>query len=554
MILELKERLTNFLQDVVAESQFTLLKDKIVLEESRHPKYGLFNTNLPFILASLYRKTLEESERILAQKIPKHEYISRMEVTKGYINFFVSPEVIKDFYLSSLKVEKIIFAANAPENRSAKYFIEIISANPTGALHIGHIRNGVITDTISNLLEYNGNSVYRSYLVNDGGTQIKELIASIHNMHSYLAKASPLDLSISQCKYTDENVRDCARSIGEHFGYYWELQNREITSEITTYSVDFFLKLIKKEVEELKIKIDSWDYESKLCSEGALTSLISKIKDHIYLEDNALWFRTEAFDPDLGKNDVIVKGDGALTYFGQDLIYHLYKLEFLGKNGTVVNTLAADHKGHIGRMRAFFKCLRVPQEVVRYKLTQLSRLVVNGKKVIFSKRENIYLTLAELKQYLSIDEIRWFLSSRDEESELDIEIDKLRNKDYNNPIFYILYAYSRASKLSELLKLEISPEELNFEALNSDTELELIQTILYSQSKFSKAVETLKPNILSAYLYSLAQKFHSFYDSFSISYDYNPTTKLARLALVQLVARLFEELLPIFKIAPRQLS
>ncbi|AFO52218.1 arginyl-tRNA ligase [Candidatus Mycoplasma haematolamae str. Purdue] len=551
MLLEFKAELIGLLSKMVEENQLVLLKDKVNIEESKSCKFGFCFTNLPHLLSSIYKKSLEESGQILLELFPGHPYISKVEVVGGYLNFFLRHEVIKEFFETSHKKPKIIFSLDKSQPKK-KYLIEIISANPTGSLHIGHIRNGVVTDTLSNLLEYDGSHVFRSYLINDGGLQIKELMNSLHIIYTCMVKAIPVDVSAEKLKYSDSTVRDCAEQIAKEFGHYWDLQDPEQTQKISKFAVEYFLNLIKKEMQELRIQVDSWDYETQICSEGALSSLINKLKDHLYMKDQALWFKTSKFSSESDKDDVVVKSDGSLSYFGQDLIYHIYKLEFLGHNGTIINTLAADHKGHITRMEAFFRALEIPEDVVKFKMTQLSRLIIDGKKVTFSKRENILLSFKDLTEHLSIDEIRWFLSSRDEETELDIELEKLRGKDYNNPIFYILYAHSRAVKLIDAAKLDVLDAQFSFEKLNNDASQELINHILSLEWQYKKAVDTLKPHILAVYLYGLAKKFHSFYESAPILSEPEVELKLAKLALVHLVIRIFREFLPIFRIEPKK--
>ncbi|RAO94935.1 arginine--tRNA ligase [Mycoplasma wenyonii] len=553
MISELREKIKENLIQILKTNDWILLLDKIVIEETKNSKFGFLNTNLPYLISAIYKKSLQEIEdRLLtgweeSNDLPE---IEKAELNKGYLNFYPSQKLIKEFYFNSQKNKKIVFVANNEDNEFQKYFIEIVSANPTGELHIGHIRNGVITDSLSNLLEYNGNLVYRAYLVNDAGAQIKELIDSIYWVYSHLSKG----ISISNPpKYHSDIIESCARQISTNFGNHWKLEDKELTKEIRHFSIEYLLTAIKKELEELSIQVDSWDYESRICTESSLSSLVNQLKEHLYLHENALWFNTSKFSRELNKDDVLVKKDGTITYFCQDLIYHLKKLDFLDSKSKIVNVLAQDHSSHISRMKAFFKSINIPDHRIQYKTTQLSRLLVDGKKVVLSKRDNVYLNLAELKEHLSLDEIRWLLSSRDEESELDIEVSKLKERNYNNPIFYILYAFSRASSIVESIKLE-PKSNLNFQAVNSEKELDLIYTILSLESHHKKAVDNLKPSIIASYLFNLAQKFHTFYEAFSIQNDSNIETKTARFVLVQLTHRIFSELLPIFRVQPRKLS
>lgn len=553
MISELREKIKEHLTQILKTNDWILLLDKIVIEDTKNSKFGFLNTNLPYLISSTYRKSLEEIEKRLLTDLRKSSdfpEIEKTELNKGYLNFYPSPELIKNFYLNSQKNKKIIFGANNESHELQKYFIEIISANPTGELHIGHIRNGIITDSLSNLLEYNGHSVYRAYLVNDAGAQIKELMESIHLIYSHLSRGTAIP---NPPKYHSEIIEECAREISINYGNHWKLENKELTKEIKHFSIEYLLTNIKKELTELSIQVDSWDYESKICTESSLASLVNQLKEYLYLNENALWFNTSKFSKELNKDDVLVKKDGSITYFCQDLIYHLRKLDFLDSKGKIVNVLAQDHSSHITRMKAFFKAINIPEHRIQYKTTQLSRLLVDGRKVVLSKRDNIYLNLVELKEHLSLDEIRWLLSSRDEESELDIEVSKLKERNYNNPIFYILYAFSRASSIVESIKLD-PKSNLNFKALDSEKELDLIHTILSLELHYKKAVDNLKPSIIASYLFNLAQKFHSFYETFSIQNDSNIETKMARFVLVKLIHRIFSELLPIFRVQPRKLS
>lgn len=505
-------------------------------------------------LSSRYKKegAYEIASRIV-ESIGNNPYISSITPEKnGFINISLSPKAFEEYYSSTIH-------PTPKKNKKSWKFLEIISANPTGYLHIGHTRHGILTDTLGNIFEREGYDVRREYLVNDSGNQIKELIKSFWYLWK---KAQGLltgieDSEDKNISYSGSDMIDCVNAIlakdkGQWFSGESNIFKAPFYREIKKEVIDYFLKHIKELANQYQIKIDYWRRESDFVNYKNITKLLREMEPRIVHRDGAIWLNTSAPEDEETKEEVLIKNDGHHTYFAQDAIYHDLKLSMICNKDEIVDVLGCDHYGHAEKLLGYIKA-RGKGEENRIKIIwmQLVKLMSNGEAITMSKRDSTVLFMKNLEEYMTYEEVRWFFVSQAPSSTLEIDVEKLKSKDYNNPVYYVMYAYSR---ICQILKKEKEDtyikDNIPMDNLNKQEKALFIQ-LMHFDATLAHAAETYSPHKLPQYLFKLAQMFHSYYETTRVlSGDQQMLSP--RLALLSAIKSTIKEGLSLMKIKARE--
>ena len=174
----------------------------VTLTEPKQERFGHFTTNLAMILAKQRRQNpLLIAEDLQKYCLAKHKnWFAKISVVKpGFVNFTCSHDFLYDD-LQTIHKEKSAFGTTKQPN-DAIYNLELVSANPTGPLHIGHVRNGVVGDVYGRVLANNGYSVTREYYTNDAGKQINYLALTL--FHYYLHACGKTTTLSAHCYQAD---------------------------------------------------------------------------------------------------------------------------------------------------------------------------------------------------------------------------------------------------------------------------------------------------------------------------------------------------------------
>lgn len=550
MLTQAKQNIILALKDAIRRLEYILVIDEITVEKTKDVKYGHITTNIAFLIGSRYKKdpnaVAQEILNALAKKIG---LVDSCEIGSGcFINFTLNTSVFENFYGKLIEQKDNLFKG---KNFNQQYIVEIVSANPNGSLHIGHVRNAVFSDVIANLLSFDGNKVCRVYLINNRGQQVKDIVYSVWVKYQHILFGTK-HAELSNIPYNTIDAEMCAYEIIKKKGNFWKssesLDNVNFYNTLKEFVVDYFLSLIKEDLAALNVAVDFWHYEQKIATDEAMQLTLSKIANYTYFKDNAVWFKTSHFY-EKEKDDVIIKSDGEHTYFGQDLIYHQYKLALLNTEGKIVNVFACDHDSHAIRLKAFFKSLKIPEDKLIIKTLQLSRMISDDKKEVISKRNNNIVSAKDLFGFMSYEEIRWFFIFKDASTELDIDIDKLRDHQYNNQISYILYAYARIEQIFNKWHLtDLFDRSLQLNLLKEKIEQEILNSLIFFETTLATAIQELKPSILCVYVFKLAQDFHSFYEICDILKTENKDLMYQRLALCNGVKHIISIVLSILNI------
>jgi len=500
---------------IVTEDRFSGLDfGKLLLAVPRNPDHGDFSTNFALINASLLKTKPLDLAQDMVNVLTKNKdpFFEKISIEKpGFINFIISNTVYQE-YLSQVVSEDSGFGSS-PDN-GKKVLVEFVSANPTGLLHLGHLRNAAVGDSIARILEFSGHSVTREYYVNDYGNQVRLLGESLR---ARLLEKMELEFLIPEGGYKGDYLVDIAEKLLSEEDH--ESILKKDTDYLSRYAVDYLTIEINRDLKNLDISFDSWYSEKEKIHNSNLLQdskeLIASLGG-MYKKEQAEWIKTSNY----GDNDdwVIKKSDDTSTYFMNDIAYHHDK--FTRGFDNIINIWGADHHSHISRLRASMKLLSNDLSKLNFVLIQFVRLIKDGKDVSMSKRSGTYTTIRDMLVEFNKDLVRFMMVSRSSDSHFDFDLDKCREGSADNPIFYIQYANARINSI--LNKDDIAKESdgnPDLSLLVEEKEIELIKKILSFPDTVLEASQTMSPHKIAFFLQELAAQFHSYYKSTKVLVD-----------------------------------
>ena len=489
-----------------------------------------FDCDISTNVAMVLSKTNKRSSIDLANQLSNlikydDDKIDNINVEKpGFINIkfkcFFWNEFLKEIITNSKK-----FGINSNEKKN-KYLIEYVSANPTGPLHVGHCRGAILGDVIANLLSFNQHSVTREYYVNDYGNQIIIFSKSVYlRIREILYKEKfPTD---DPNFYPGDYLIDIAKNIIKE-NKVLNFDNFESVSEsLTKLSVDQSIKLIKFNLKNLGITHDNFASETILIKNNEVEKVVDKLKknnfvyegrikapegeeDSKWVERNQLLFRSTDFGDD--KDRALQKSDKSWTYFASDVAYHNNKLK--RKFDILINILGADHAGYVKRITSAVEALSGKKNILICKVSQLVKLIKDGKLFKMSKRKGDYITVEDLINDVGKDAARFIMLNRSSDVELDFDFSKVKEKSKDNPLYYVQYCYARISSVYRNVGKNIN-DDINVRSYNFNYSSEEIK-ILRKISEWPKCIEVssnkLEPHRIPIYLYELASEFHTYWN------------------------------------------
>ncbi len=516
------------IQRLVAESVETIGKKldflepapAIEIEIPKRKEFGDFSANVALILAKKIGKKPHEVAELIIQNIPEYgkTKLKRVEIAgAGFINFFIKEEAI---------IEKLAEIHRLGEKygesdlgRGEKVIVEFVSANPTGYLHMGHARNAVVGDTISNVLKAAGFDVKREFYINDAGRQMEMLGLSVFRRYQELFG---INIEMPEDGYYGEYIKEIAQGIKEKKG------NSLLTEENSdNNSIDFcknfaknkLIKEIRKDLKDLGVNFDTWFSEQDKLhyplpeheGENKLNEIKKRLRQLGASEekDGALWFKASEFGD--SQDWVIQKRDGSPTYFLTDIAYHYDKIRRGFKK--LINVWGADHHSHVARLKASLRAMGFDDSCLMVVLIQFVRLVRNGQEISMSKRGGSYVSMREVIREVGRDVMRFFLLMRSSDAHLDFDLDLAKNESSENPVYYIQYAHARIGSVSEkALEKELSTSEEFLHLLNMPDEIEIMKKLLSFPEMVRESALSLSPHKLAFYLQEIASDFHIYYN------------------------------------------
>jgi len=483
------------------------------------------STNVAMVLSKLNNKTPVELAEQIINLINKDNDIEELTIAKpGFINIKFKSNFWNKF-LKEIILNKNTYGINKKEKKK-KYLIEFVSANPTGPLHVGHCRGAILGDVLSNLLSFNNHQITKEYYVNDYGNQILHFTKSVYFRIREILKKEKYPIQNPDL-YPGDYIIDIANNIIKNNKDLNFEKFDKISERLTKISVSQSLKLIKKNLKNLGIVHDNFSSETTIINNKEVEKVVEKLKNDKFVyngkikapesEDNSNWIEREQLlfkSTDFGddKDRALQKSDKTWTYFASDVAYHNNKLN---RNFDVlINILGADHAGYIKRITSVVEALSGEKNKLICKVSQLVKLIKDGKPFKMSKRKGDYITVEDLINEVGKDATRFIMLNRSSDVELDFDFTKVKEKSKDNPLYYVQYCYARISSVFRNIDKKIT-DDVNVKKYNfnySNDEIMILKKI----SEWPKCVEIaskkLEPHIIPVYLYSLASAFHSYWN------------------------------------------
>ena len=492
---------------------------------------GDYTTTFCLAAAKAMKKSPREvAQMLIGQMRLDGTYFTGVEVAgPGFLNFRLGDK----WYADVLDAVETCGAAYGRGSalKGQKIMVEYVSANPTGPMHMGNARGGVLGDTLASVLDWNGADVEREFYVNDAGNQIEKFAKSIEARYLQLIQGEDA-VEFPEDGYQGEDIKDLARAFrDEHGDTYLNADVARRHADMARFGLDRNLPKMKNDLERYGITFDTWFFESSLHESGYVADTVKALTDAgwTYERDGALWLKTadiirdnlvkagkkrEDVDKLDLKDDVLRRANGFYTYFAADIAYHRNKFAVRGFD-KVIDVWGADHHGHVARLKGSLDALGLDgTNRLDIVLMQLVKLVRDGEAVRMSKRTGKAISLSDLLDEIPVDACRWFFNTKPD-TQMEFDLGLAVREDSENPVYYVQYAHARICNLIKTLAEEgyTIKKEVDISLADSEQERDLIKALAAFPEELRMAARDYDPSYINRYLVSLAGTFHRFYNA-----------------------------------------
>ncbi|MGJ8668278.1 MAG: arginine--tRNA ligase [Oceanococcus sp.] len=512
------------------------------LESTRDPSHGDLASNLALVSAKQLGKPPRDIAQALIDALPEHPAVRKAEIAgPGFINVFLA----NDRYHAMLR--DIVGQAEqwgyAPAKSRQKVLLEFVSANPTGPLHVGHGRGAAYGDCLVRLLRAAGDDVQAEYYVNDAGRQMDILALSVwlrlieqqghhiefparayqgqyvHESAQRLADQNPtlqspdsnlfLDLPADDDENGDTRLDTLIQRAKNTLGAasFDLVQKHALNEQLSGIADDLIA---------FRVPFGSWASERSVVDKGEVKKALDQLTTagFTFEKEGALWFASSRFGDD--KDRVLLRANGAATYFANDIAYHLDKLE--RGYDRLIDVWGADHHGYVKRMSAAVEALTGQSNKLDVQLVQFVSLLRDGEKVSMSTRAGTYETLQDLRDEVGVDAARYFYVMRSNDQHLEFDLALATQKSNDNPVYYVQYAHARIASVMRQLKdkqfsFDAETAATQLDKLDSELEREILKLLARFPEMLNAAAQQLAPQLMVHYLRELAEHYHRYYNS-----------------------------------------
>ncbi len=530
-----------------------------VVEIPKDTSKGDYATSFAMQCAKPLRKKPQEIATILIENMDlEGTFFTKATIAgPGFINFSLK----QDIYAT---ISKTVYEMGENYGRTdafagQKIMIEFVSANPTGPMHMGNARGGVLGDCLAETLKWSGADVTREFLINDAGNQVNKFAHSLEGRFIQIIKGDDA-IEFAEDWYQGEDIREVAQKFIDANGT--DLINSDENTrrdELSKFGLAHNIAKMKADLGRYKINYDVWFHESTLHANGDVEKTVNLLLENknAYKDDEGTIFikSTELFGSD--KDDVLMRSNGVYTYFAADIAYHVDKF-ITRKFDKVINIWGADHHGHVMRLQRALDAVDASgTENLEVVLMQLVRLMRDGEVVRMSKRTGKAISLTDLLDEIPIDAARFFFNSRSSDTHLEFDLDLAIKQDSENPVYYVGYAHARIVSILKNLKAEgIELADINsvdLSLLKEEEEVNLIKLLANFPEEIRVSARDRDPSKINKYAITLAGAFHKFYNAVRIR-DAEPNVRMARMVLCVNVKTVIANCMSIIGIeAPEQM-
>lgn len=489
--------------------------------------FGDISSNAPIILA----KELTQTPHKLAQEIA-HNFadtvVEKVEMAgPGFLNFFLTNDCFSLIAQDAFTRQNAFFKTSPAH--PVKYSIEFVSANPTGPLHLGHGRGGIVGDVLSNILLFLGHQPTKEFYINDAGSQIEKLGLSLKiRCQQQLNIPAQLPEDAYHGSYLIDLAQICLQEFGSNI-------LEQPTAVFAQFAKNHILHQIKQTLSDYGITFGVWFSETTLHESSAVQKAINVLteKNLAYKQDNTIWFKSTLFGDD--KDRVLQRANGLYTYIAADIAYLQNKFN-RGFN-KIIMILGQDHHSYATRLKATMQALGYDAHQLDIILYQLVTIKEDGQLLRMSKRAGTMVTLQNIIDTVGKDVARFFYLNRKVDAHLDFDLDLALKKTDENPVYYIQYAYVRCASILKKAAQEAELVNITLQDLSvlDEGEIIIIKKVLQLKELLLNIAHHYQTHLLTYYVLELAREFHSYYNKYKVVDLHNIATSRARLAMINII-------------------
>jgi arginyl-tRNA synthetase len=503
------------IQDEISAAILQVLRDahsqlncdiptSLTLERPKNRDHGDYATSIALALSKPSGIAPRKIAEIIVAGLQVRKDIAALEIAgPGFVNITLDKSSQGGVIANILTAGKSFGYGNKLNGIAIN--LEFISANPTGPLHLGHTRWAAVGDALGRVLSAAGAKVTREFYINDRGVQMDKFGASLQS--AALGEPRPED------GYHGAYIDDLAKEIVAANPEVLKLTGEEQTFAFRDVGYKLQLAQQQSVLDKFGTRFDVWFSEKSLYDNNffAHCQEVLKSKGHVFEDGGAIWLRTTDFGDD--KDRVMVKSDGSMAYFASDSAYYISKRERGFE--ICIYMLGADHHGYTGRLKALAACNGDdPEYHVEILIGQMVKIMEGGEEVKLSKRAGTIITLEELVEKVGVDAARYTLIRYQVDTPMVMDVDILRSRTNENPVYYVQYAHARICAVlrnATDIGIKYGADLIHPELLVHERERELIGALGEFPRVVAGAAELREPHRVARYVEELAGVYHRFY-------------------------------------------
>ncbi|MFZ9199091.1 MAG: arginine--tRNA ligase [Paracoccaceae bacterium] len=527
----------------------------VAVEPPRDPAHGDMATNAAMVLAKPAGMQPRAIADALALRLAKDARITSAEVAgPGFLNLRLATSLWQRVVKDALQAGAAFGKSELGQGQRVN--VEFVSANPTGPMHVGHVRGAVVGDALSNLLAFAGWNVTREYYINDGGAQVDVLARSAYERYR---EANGLEPEIREGLYPGDYLIPVGEALKAKYGASLLDQPEEVwLQDVRGFATDLMMEEIRSDLRVLGVEMDVFSSEKALYGTGEIEAAIETLRGMDLIYEGVLeppkgkepddWeprvqtlFRSTAHGDDVDRP--VKKSDGSWTYFAPDIAYHYNKV----RRGfdALIDIFGADHGGYVKRMKAAVSALSNGKVPLDIKLIQLVKLYKNGEPFKMSKRAGTFVTLRDVVEEAGADVTRFIMLTRKNDVALDFDFAKVLEQSKDNPVFYVQYANARINSVMRKARQagiacdDAALAALDLSGMTHEAEIALAKKIAEWPRLVEIAARGNEPHRVAFYLYELASELHGLWNrgnddpSLRFFQTGNAATSAAKIALAR---------------------
>ena len=530
MYRKLELEITKSIKEAI-ETLSWEIPDNIPIEQPPRDNMGDIATSVSFELArQLKRSPLEINQEIL-QVLKKPKIFKNVESIGPYINFRIDYQKFSIMVLRSINENY-----GKLENKNLKIILEHTSANPNGPLHIGHIRNSIIGDSLARILISAGYKVETQYYVNDMGRQIAMIVWGLLNQGYVIDESEKSDHAIGKTYFqVNEDLKanpQFKNEVDKLMNLYESGNDTEVDKTFEMV-VSNCLDGIEVTSKRLKVSHDAFIWESTLIKDGSVDDVLKSLEG--YLQKNeVLYLDLEAYG--IEKELILTRSNGTSLYSTRDIAYHLEKSN---NSDIMIDVFGSDHKLAVEQLKIALELIGGNKpEVIFYEFITLPEGSMSTRRGIFISVDDLMkesverahseikkrhedidsLNAAEIAEKIGIGAIRYYIARLSPEKHIVFKWDEALS--FDRGCASIQYAHARACKLLEKAgEFKFSGVDLENFLSNYDLEsfeMDLIKILSRFTSIIEESAESRKVHRVAQYSLDLASAFNKFYKSMPV--------------------------------------